>query len=101
MKAKNRNYLEPLTERLWEGFMSDDTFNDSTEYNIQKIYDLESQNKELIEFANKGLTPLEWKDLENVNKLKSLMAIEQAKNKELIEENNQLRNTLSCLVAGE
>lgn len=47
MKTKNRNYLEPTAERLWEGFMADDTFNDSTEYNIQKIYDLESQLKEV------------------------------------------------------
>ena len=53
MKAKNRKYLEPLAERLWKGFMSDDTFNDSTEYYIQKIYNLESQLKEVEKLTDK------------------------------------------------
>ncbi|MCK5611338.1 hypothetical protein KAR91_56230 [Candidatus Pacearchaeota archaeon] len=69
------------------------------------VEQLESKNKELIKFANEGLSPLEWKDLENVNKLKSLVATEQEENKglkvqmralqdsinELIEENNNFK----------
>ncbi len=41
--------INELADRLWNEFMANDKYNDSTEFNIIKIYELESQNKELIE----------------------------------------------------
>lgn len=58
---------------------------------------LESELKRIVKFVNAGLTPLEWKDVENANQLKSLIAIHQRQIDKLEAENKSLKENLQAI----